>query len=195
MKCRIYIASSLPMYSFHPLYTTYTCSVARSQAWQEILSRMSPQLRRDTYREVNVHWVKKARRGLDGAFGWGWDMDGLRVEDIFRTEFSRKALACFFQWTWNQDWNERWQGFGLSFNCTPQQMLSFGNEGMREWGNERMRKKCTIRLVLILKTLRVACTPLVILMKGSQYLILQFGYGYNRYNHGNNCHKLECNHI
>ena len=136
MKCRIYIASSLPMYSFHPLYTTYTCSVARSQAWQEILSRMSPQLRRDTYREVNVHWVKKARRGPDGAFGWGWDMDGLGVEDIFRTEFSRKALACFFQWTWNQDWNERWQGFGLSFNCTPQQMLSFGNEGMREWEDE-----------------------------------------------------------
>lgn len=31
------------------------------QAWQEILSRMSPQLRRDTYREVNVHWVKKVR--------------------------------------------------------------------------------------------------------------------------------------
>ena len=39
------------------------------QAWQEILSRMSPQLRRDTYREVNVHWVKKARvesRDTDG---------------------------------------------------------------------------------------------------------------------------------
>eukprot|EP00913_Durusdinium_trenchii_P031038 g29068.t1 len=32
-----------------------------SEAWQEILNRMSPQLRRDTYREVNVHWVKKVR--------------------------------------------------------------------------------------------------------------------------------------
>lgn len=31
------------------------------EAWQEILNRMSPQLRRDTYREVNVHWVKKVR--------------------------------------------------------------------------------------------------------------------------------------
>eukprot|EP00439_Symbiodinium_sp_Y106_P014783 s1126_g2.t1 len=31
------------------------------EAWQQILERMSPQLRRDTYREVNVHWVKKVR--------------------------------------------------------------------------------------------------------------------------------------
>ncbi|CAJ1449393.1 unnamed protein product, partial [Effrenium voratum] len=31
------------------------------EAWQKILNRMSPQLRRDTYREVNVHWVKKVR--------------------------------------------------------------------------------------------------------------------------------------
>lgn len=31
------------------------------EAWQLILNRMSPQLRRDTYREVNVHWVKKVR--------------------------------------------------------------------------------------------------------------------------------------
>ena len=159
----------IPASKKHQIYGRWAQFPAISQAWQEILGRMSPQLRRDTYREVNVHWVKKARDSerIQMGMGYAWPPS---IEDWEQNKQNAALACCEMDVGWGF-FNERWQ---LHFACPSSVNHSrYRPLGMTEWESENT---CAIRLVFVLKTLGVARAPLV-MMKGSQYLVVQFRLG------------------